>query len=213
METSTDILKPPSAGIANNGSVRDVRGRIVPTIDPLKVHLRGRSNVIDRAALDAVIEELEPGIKKRVAFLKWLVPAIVLLVGGGIGLSIFLEGQSAWNDLKGTLVNPALFGAYFCCFFTPWIAMRQKRFRRVPAILLKHRCCPHCGYGLRGLPVDPVDGATICPECACAWKLDEPQRVGIASAAERPNAHLLIMLVLVGLTFFGVLLAIYITHR
>ena len=32
--------------------------------------------------------------------------------------------------------------------------------------------CPHCGYDIRGLPTDPEDGATICPECGCAWQLD-----------------------------------------
>jgi hypothetical protein len=38
--------------------------------------------------------------------------------------------------------------------------------------MLKHRRCPHCGYDLRLLPIDSNDGATVCPECGCAWSLD-----------------------------------------
>ena len=34
--------------------------------------------------------------------------------------------------------------------------------------------CPNCGYDLRLLPVDSVDGATVCPECGRAWKLESP---------------------------------------
>jgi transcription initiation factor TFIIIB Brf1 subunit/transcription initiation factor TFIIB len=37
--------------------------------------------------------------------------------------------------------------------------------------MLKHLRCPHCGYDLRGLAADPEDGATVCPECGCAWRL------------------------------------------
>ena len=28
---------------------------------------------------------------------------------------------------------------------------------------------------LRLLPTDPADGATVCPECGCAWKLEDAQ--------------------------------------
>ena len=44
-------------------------------------------------------------------------------------------------------------------------------FGNVMAAMLKHLRCPHCGYDIRELPVDPKDGATVCPECGCAWKL------------------------------------------
>jgi hypothetical protein len=39
--------------------------------------------------------------------------------------------------------------------------------------MLKHRRCPHCGYDLSNLPTDPEDGVTGCPECGCAWMLEE----------------------------------------
>jgi hypothetical protein len=39
--------------------------------------------------------------------------------------------------------------------------------------MLKFRRCPHCGYDLRLLPADPADSATVCPECGCAWLIDD----------------------------------------
>ncbi len=63
-------------------------------------------------------------------------------------------------------------------FFVVWIPAayvqrRRSRRQRVTAIMLKHRRCPHCGNSLLGLPVDPTDGATICPGCTGAWRLDD----------------------------------------
>jgi hypothetical protein len=54
------------------------------------------------------------------------------------------------------------------------VRQRRTRRRRVQAVMLKHGRCPHCGYSLTGLPVDPGDGATVCPECAGAWRIDDP---------------------------------------
>ncbi|MBU0639652.1 MAG: hypothetical protein KKB50_12365 [Planctomycetes bacterium] len=53
-----------------------------------------------------------------------------------------------------------------------WRSGHRARANRVCTIMLDHLRCPHCGCDIRGLPVDPDDGATICPECGCAWKLD-----------------------------------------
>ncbi len=38
-------------------------------------------------------------------------------------------------------------------------------------------CCASCGYDLRLLPTDPVDGLTVCPECGSGWKLDDLRSV------------------------------------
>ena len=54
-----------------------------------------------------------------------------------------------------------------------WRSGRRARARLVCAIMLKHLRCPSCGYDIRGLPTDAKDGATVCPECGCAWRLDE----------------------------------------
>jgi hypothetical protein len=52
-----------------------------------------------------------------------------------------------------------------------WRAGRRGRAKRIGELMLKHRRCPHCGYDVHGLTADPADGATICPECGCAWML------------------------------------------
>ncbi|MHC4130085.1 MAG: hypothetical protein ACYSUA_18360 [Planctomycetota bacterium] len=80
---------------------------------------------------------------------------------------------------------------------------------RVSAVLIKFRRCPHCGYSLRGLPVDPADGATVCPECACAWRLDDPKLAARATALDPAAAGVgghsrAILLVLIGLTILAV---------
>ena len=59
-----------------------------------------------------------------------------------------------------------------------WMVAKAVRFGRIRSIMLKHRRCPHCGYDLRMLPTDPKDGATVCPECGCAWLIDGAETVG-----------------------------------
>jgi hypothetical protein len=54
---------------------------------------------------------------------------------------------------------------------------RQRRLKGVRDIMLQHLRCLHSGYDIRDLPTDPTDGATVCPECGCAWKLDGTQAV------------------------------------
>ena len=54
-----------------------------------------------------------------------------------------------------------------------WIALRSTRHQKTGGVMLAHQRCPHCGYDLRLLPTDATDGATVCPECGCAWRLSE----------------------------------------
>jgi len=37
--------------------------------------------------------------------------------------------------------------------------------------------CNSCGYDLRMLPVEPVNGATVCPECGLRQRLDDRHSV------------------------------------
>ena len=67
-----------------------------------------------------------------------------------------------------------------------WRSGRRARAKLVCAIMLQHLRCPHCGYDLRLLPVDPADGATICPECGCAWHLGDKADARAASPPTRP---------------------------
>jgi hypothetical protein len=59
-----------------------------------------------------------------------------------------------------------------------WYGFRITRLRHVRDVLLRHLRCSHCGYDLHGLPRDAEDGATVCPECGCAWELDDVQGAG-----------------------------------
>ncbi|MHC4770006.1 MAG: hypothetical protein ACYTEI_15050, partial [Planctomycetota bacterium] len=100
----------------------------------------------------------------------------------------------------------------FVIAFVPWMVVHKRRSRRgrVSALMIKHRRCPHCGYSVQGLPVDPADGATVCPECACAWRLDDPKLAARATAADTaaagvPGRALWLLLVLVGLTVLALL--------
>jgi hypothetical protein len=56
---------------------------------------------------------------------------------------------------------------------------RRARHKRIRNIMLQHLRCPHCGYDLRLLPTAPGDGATVCPECGCAWRLPPPATAGL----------------------------------
>ncbi len=60
------------------------------------------------------------------------------------------------------------------------LAFRKTIRRSLWRVLADHGipCCTSCGYDLRMLPVGPVDGVTVCPECGCAQKLDDHQSGG-----------------------------------
>jgi hypothetical protein len=75
-------------------------------------------------------------------------------------------------------------------FLTGWLIGARERLPRIRLVMLKHRRCPHCGYNLRGLPPCPEDNATVCPECGCAWRLDEPAVAGYSAAAAQQASGL-----------------------
>ena len=93
--------------------------------------------------------------------------ALLLLGDGLIQLSkgSLLFGQFIRRTLlcQGIWVVPLSF----------WISARRSRFHRIRNVMLQHLRCPHCGYDLRLLPTAPADGATTCPECGCAWNLED----------------------------------------
>jgi hypothetical protein len=157
--------------------VEDARGNEVTLLDPLRMHLLQRGSVIESDDLDEIVAELEPGCPRRRRVLCVLGVGLALLALGGLGVSVALEGAPARQDLIDTLTNPAIMApSFFVLVWLPWMIGAKRRARRmqVLAVLLKHRRCPHCGYSLRGLPVEAIDDATVCPECACAWRLDDP---------------------------------------
>ncbi len=197
---------------SDNRRIRDARGRSITALDPLKIHLFGHHRIIDPNCLDAIVEELTPGAQWRRIVLRWVLPAFLLLAIAGIAMMFLTGGPAASGAFVQKLANPAFFGMYAglftTCILVPWITTRSAKARRVPSIMLKHRCCPHCGYGLRGLPVAPEDGTTICPECACAWRIDQPDRIELDDPHAPAGSRIAILLLLLGLTALAVCLTL-----
>ncbi|MHC4219235.1 MAG: hypothetical protein ACYSU7_12370 [Planctomycetota bacterium] len=167
--------------------VHDARGREVSQFDPIKLHLLRRPGAIESDVLDQIAEDLEPGRAKVRPFLMITAAVGVLVALAVLGVSLIMEGRPAWDDLVQTVTNPAIFAPNLAVLaYLPWMFVHQRRKRcgRVSATMIKFRRCPHCGYSLRGLPVDPTDGATVCPECACAWRLDDPKIAARAAASD-----------------------------
>jgi hypothetical protein len=182
-------------GVRRAGRTRDARGRVVKLIDPVPLYMLRRDDVIDRAALERIADELEPDIRsrRRLLLVGLLVGVLVFVM---IGIMIAAEGAPAVSDLISTLTNPAILAAALGGAVAPWIAARQQRLRRVRNVMLRHQRCPHCGYGLTGVPAND-DGTTTCPECACVWP-----RAADADGSPRPVARPMapMLLALAGLT-------------
>ncbi|UCD74640.1 MAG: hypothetical protein JSV91_12730 [Phycisphaerales bacterium] len=158
-----------------SGRICDARGREVRVISPLRMRLLGRFEVIEREALNAILEDITPGFRRNLWFAIIILAITLVLTVGGIVTNCLMEGPGAWRDLVSDL--KMMFPMFIACLIggvvAPWIAVRQGRIKRTIAALLKHHRCLHCGYDLRSLPVDSSDGATACPECACVWRFEE----------------------------------------
>ena len=149
--------------------VRDARGRRVKQLDPVALRLSRRDDVIEAGVLRAIT--LEKGA--RMPWFKWaaLLLSVILFFG--------VIGIVSYDLFKGRLPTarrPGQLASMLYCLVWPYIVLwhaRRQRFARTATAMLKYLRCPHCGYDLRLLPTDPQDGTTVCPECGCAWSLDE----------------------------------------
>jgi hypothetical protein len=154
------------------GHVKDARGQLVALIDPFMMHKLRRHSTIPADSLDKIARDLGSGWPKQGVWIfsyVWSVAFVVLVaahfIKWGGGLSVHPRELRLWIVLLSLfVVNCGLV----------WYFSRRVRLKRVCQILLRHLRCPHCGYDLRLLPTDPEDGATVCPECGCAWQLPEP---------------------------------------
>ena len=157
---------------------RDARGRMVGQLDPVAMYLLGRPGPIDPEALRAIAEELDPGeVRRR----RWkAVGAVLTIILAYTGFFGYFEIFNRWRGWDPVLIGFAVL--YFVWpptfFLIGFLRARRRRLRRIRRVMLRHRHCPHCGYDIRGLPADEPDGATVCPECGCAWMLDEPRLAG-----------------------------------
>lgn len=177
--------------------------------DPVTPHMLHRYDTIDAAALESIVEDIEPGTAAMRRRMIYLLPVCLLAVILGVVALYIVSDAAARRDLISTLLNPAIMGGGIIGgVLTPWIAAREHRFKLVRNAMLRHRRCPHCGYSLFGLAADPADGATVCPECGSAWRLDAPElRHGsptIASQTAKRSSAMLIA-TMIGLLLFAAL--------
>lgn len=148
------------------GRIKDARDRRVTQLDPVALYLLRQHHVIDAESLHAIAEEKGVRITagERFALLGGLCGALVVI---SLFTHALLTGDI--RDASGAKMAGLL---WLCSIpWIIWFAIKRKRFSAIAAAMLKHCHCPHCGYDLRMLPVDPADGATVCPECGCAWRL------------------------------------------
>jgi hypothetical protein len=155
----------------HRGRVTDARGRTVKQLDPVLMHYLRRHDLIPAGPLAEIARDSGSGwaVQGQLIFTTLWSLALVLLV-----IAHFVK----WGG--GLSVHPRevrLLIFLSVCFtvniIIVWYVSRYVRRRQTRRILLGHRRCPHCGYDLKDLPVDPPDGATVCPECGCAWRLPE----------------------------------------
>lgn len=159
------------AQLRRAGQVRDARGKCVSLLDPYLLHRLGRHDVIPAEPLADIARAIGSGWARTGALIfsvMWPLLFVCLVIAHvdkfGGGFHVQRRELLLWCVLAGVLaVNVAVV----------WFYSRLARLRRVYRVMLEHVRCPHCGYDLRRLPVDSTDGATVCPECGCAWKPGE----------------------------------------
>lgn len=156
--------------------IKDARGRAVTPLDPVAMHLLRRHDVIGADVLRAIANEQSVRITRSER--TSLIVGIVLLftVAGAFVHSLF-KGDFG----GGPLARTSSLAWFSLLPWVMWIGIRRARFGNVSTTMLKYRRCPHCGYDLRLLPTDPEDGATVCPECGCAWRLNGFRATGTPS--------------------------------
>jgi hypothetical protein len=149
--------------------IKDARGRRVTQLDPIALYPLRDHRAIEARALQAIANEKKVRITagERLALLGGACGALLVI---GLFAHALITG-----DIRDATYAKTASLLWLCSIpWIIWLAIKRKRFGAVAAATLKHGHCPHCGYDLRLLPVDPADGATVCPECGCAWMLGEP---------------------------------------
>ncbi len=161
--------KAEPTSLSRQGHITDARERTVTQLDPVTMYVLQQHDVIEADVLRGIAHE--PGVEitgwERASLISGVV--LLLLVIGFFVQSIVLKDFSAAPFARSAAL------VYFS--IVPWVfwfGLKRARFGKVATAMLKHGRCPHCGYSLRGLAADEQDGATICPECGCAWNLTPP---------------------------------------
>lgn len=156
------------------GYVKDARGESVRVMDPVRLHLLQQASIIPAETLRSMTDKLLPGARRQRLVQIITMVASLLLVGGGY--VVWFNFYSSWKGFDPVNMTIMLLQAGLI-LGGPVLAFRMARARyrsQISAVMLAHKYCPHCGYDLRNLPVDAADETTTCPECGCAWRLEEP---------------------------------------
>ncbi|UCD76600.1 MAG: hypothetical protein JSV91_06680 [Phycisphaerales bacterium] len=156
------------------GKIKDARGRSVTQLDPVMMHLAHQHQAIPAEALRRIAQNVGIGMTRANRLALWL--GIFCFTCFIIAMVILLVKLDNGTIGPGKLVARLLpYCGIGVAPYTFWMGTRRVRFGRIKKVMLGHLRCPHCGYDIRGLPVDPDDGATVCPECGCGWKLEPPE--------------------------------------
>jgi hypothetical protein len=150
------------------GRITDARGRRVKQLDPVAMYLLRQHSTVDADVLHSIAHERGVRItgKERALLILGIVCALLVI-------GLFTHG-AVTGDLRDAPLAKSSSLIFMCSIpWIVWYSIKRVRFGKVAAAMLKYLRCPHCGYDLRLLRTDPKDGATVCPECGCAWKLDE----------------------------------------
>jgi hypothetical protein len=136
------------------------------------MHLSRRHDVIPPEPLRAIARDVGIGMTRANQIAFW--GGVVCLLCLCIALIILLVRlQNGTIGLRRFGLSLLPYGSIWIALYAFWMGTRGVRFQRITKVMLQHRRCPHCGYDLRDLPVDGADGATVCPECGCAWRLSD----------------------------------------
>ncbi len=146
--------------------IKDARGRKVTQLDPVAMHLLRRHDWIEAGVLRAIAHEGGVRITRTER-----ASLIVGVLGALLVISLFAHAALT-GDIRGAPFAKSSSLIFLCAIpLSAWYRIKRSRFGKVAAAMLKYLRCPHCGYDMRLLPTDPADGATVCPECGCAWRL------------------------------------------
>ena len=153
------------------GRIKDARGRKVTQLDPVTMRLLRQHGVIPAETLSKLADEIGVGWSKRVRvvfFIAVVCLALFALVAAVGFVADAIKGAGFRMPVPVLVLLPSVWIGPWVI----WMGAKAARFKRIRRVMLKYRRCPHCGYDIHGLPTDPEDGATVCPECGCAWRLE-----------------------------------------
>ena len=158
----TVVPTPPPRG----RRVKDARGRKVTQLDPVAMRLLRQHDVIEPDVLRAITRErgVNVSVRERVAL-------IVATAASTLVTILFCIEVATGGILQGPIARTSSLVFFCTMLWVVWSRIKRSRLGHIAAAMLRHERCPHCGYRLGDLPSPDGDGATVCPECGCAWRL------------------------------------------